>query len=267
VTTLTVDTARTRSDEALDLFAEYRRTRDPEVRNRLVLMHVGLARWLAARYAHRGEPLEDLVQVGSIGLIHAVERFEPERGTKFATFATATIVGEIRRHFRDTTWSLKVPRFLRVLSVHVIQANETLSQRLGRSPTIAEIAAHVGSSEEETLDAMELGGIHGTISLDRPLRIEDTDNTLITLQDEVGTIDAELQRLENYHALRAAMQRLDHRGVMIVYLRFFRGLSQTEVAARLRISQMHVSRLQRKALQRLRVLLAETADEKVGPSG
>jgi RNA polymerase sigma-B factor len=267
VTTLTVGAARTRSDEARDLFAEYRRTRDPEVRNRLVLMHLGLARWLAARFAHRGEPLEDLVQVGSIGLIHAVERFEPERGTKFTTFATATIVGEIKRYFRDSTWALKVPRFLRELSVHVIQANESLSQRLGRSPTIAEIAAHVGSSEEETLDAMELGSTHGTISLDRPLRIEDTDDTLITMQDEVGTIDAELQRLENYHALRAAMKRLDHCGKTIIHLRFLHGLSQTEVAERLGISQMHVSRLQRKALHRLKELLAEAADEKAGPLG
>ena len=123
-------------------------------------MHENLVRFLAAKFANRGEPLEDLVQVGMIGLINAIDRFEPERGTKFSTYATPTIVGEIKRHFRDRAWNLKVPRWLQELNLQVMKANEQLAQQLGRSPTIAEIAEHVGASEDETLDAMELGNAY-----------------------------------------------------------------------------------------------------------
>jgi len=156
-------------DDAERLFLEYRATRDTPIRDRLVLMHENLVRFLAAKFANRGEPLEDLVQVGTIGLINAIDRFEPERGTKFSTYATPTIVGEIKRHFRDRAWNLKVPRWLQELNLQVMRANEQLAQQLGRSPTIVEIAAHVGASEAETLDAMELGNAYETVSLDTKL--------------------------------------------------------------------------------------------------
>jgi RNA polymerase sigma-B factor len=260
MTVLKAGGARTQSEAAVELFAEYRRTRDPEIRNRLILMHLHLVRFLAAKFAHRGEPLADLVQVGSIALIRAIDRFEPERGTKFSTYATPTIVGEIRRYFRDAVWTLKPPRRLQELSFRLIQANEALSQQLSRSPTIPEIAAHAGATEEETLEAMELCNNYELISLDSPCQIEGAE-TESTLQDELGAVDVRLQKVATDAALQAAVERLDDREKRIIYLRYFQEFSQTEVAKRLQISQMHVSRLQRKALRQLKQILTEAAGE------
>jgi RNA polymerase sigma-B factor len=263
VTSPKVHSSPRNEEEVERLFEEFRRTRDPETRNRLVLMHQNLVRFLAAKFANRGEPLEDLIQVGSIGLINAIDRFEPERGTKFSTYATPTIVGEIKRYFRDKAWNLKVPRSLQELNLQVIKANETLSQHLGRSPTIAEIAAHVGASEEETLDAMELGNAYEMISLDSKLSFEG-EAAPLTVNDSIGVADLGLEKVETYDDLKDAVECLDNREKMIIYLRFFQGLSQTEVAKRLKISQMHVSRLQHKALNRLKELLT-AADEEDAP--
>jgi RNA polymerase sigma-B factor len=241
-------------EEAEQLFQEYKATRDTAIRDRLVLMHENLVRFLAAKFANRGEPLEDLVQVGTIGLINAIDRFEPERGTKFSTYATPTIVGEIKRHFRDRAWNLKVPRWLQELNLQVMKANEQLSQQLGRSPTIGEIAAHVGATESETLEAMELGNAYETVSLDTKLSFEG-ETAPLTLNDSIGVDDISLWKIDQYDDLKAAVECLDNREKMIIYLRFFHDLSQTEVAQRLNISQMHVSRLQHKALKRLKELM------------
>jgi RNA polymerase sigma-B factor len=249
-------------EDAERLFLEYKATRDPALRDRLVLMHENLVRFLAAKFANRGEPLEDLVQVGTIGLINAIDRFEPDRGTKFSTYATPTIVGEIKRHFRDRAWNLKVPRWLQELNLQVMKANEQLSQQLGRSPTIAEIAEHVGASEAETLDAMELGNAYETVSLDTKLSFEG-ETAPLTLNDSIGVDDTSLQKINQYDDLKAAVECLDNREKMIIYLRFFHDLSQTEVAQRLNISQMHVSRLQHKALKRLKDLMSDV-DEAAG---
>jgi RNA polymerase sigma-B factor len=241
------------------LFAEYRRTRDPELRNQLVSLHENLVRFLAAKFTNRGEPIEDLVQVGSIGLINAIDRFEPERGIRFSTYATPTIVGEIKRYFRDKTWNLKVPRWLQDLNLQVIRANETLTQQLGRSPSIAEIAAHVGTSEDTTLQAMELGHAYETISLDSELAAG--GSIAHTLSDAVGETDPSLLNVETYNDVKEAVASLDTREQRIIYLRFFQDMSQTEVAKRLGISQMHVSRLQQKALTRLKELLTDQGNE------
>jgi len=250
---------KTRPDDDPErLFLEYKATRDRTIRDRLVLMHENLVRFLAAKFANRGEPLEDLVQVGTIGLINAIDRFEPDRGTKFSTYATPTIVGEIKRHFRDRAWNLKVPRWLQELNLQVMKANEQLAQQLGRSPTIAEIAAHVGASEAETLDAMELGNAYETVSLDTKLSFEG-ETAPLTLNDSIGVADATLQNIDEYDDLKEAVECLDNREKMIIYLRFFHDLSQTEVAQRLNISQMHVSRLQHKALKRLKDLMTDAA--------
>jgi RNA polymerase sigma-B factor len=255
-----VATSRPRlEDEAERLFLDYKATRDPQIRDRLVLMHENLVRFLAAKFANRGEPLEDLVQVGTIGLINAIDRFEPERGTKFSTYATPTVVGEIKRHFRDRAWNLKVPRWLQELNLQVMKANEQLSQQLGRSPTIAEIAEHVGASEAETLDAMELGNAYETVSLDTKLSFEG-ETAPLTLNDSIGVDDLSLQKINQYDDLKAAVECLENREKMIIYLRFFHDLSQTEVAQRLNISQMHVSRLQHKALKRLKDLMLDIGD-------
>ena len=261
---LKVSARRSGSKEVACLFAEYQQTRDLQIRNRLVVMHLSLVRRLAAQFARRGELLEDLIQVGSIGLIHAVERFDPERGTQFTTFATPTIVGEIKRYFRSTGWMLKAPRALQELNLQVLRANEILSQELGRSATIAEIAERVGAGEETILAAMELGNSYEVLSLDSPIEFE-SQEAVTTLEDEVGAEDSELQKVEVYDALQTALDHLDDRGKTIISLRFFQGLSQTEVARRLRISQMHVSRLQRRALHRLKELLAEAGDSGGSP--
>ncbi len=238
-----------------ELFLRYTRTRDSKVRDHLVLMHQNLVRFLAGKFANRGEALEDLVQVGVIGLINAIDRFDPERGTKFSTYATPTIVGEIRRHFRDKAWSLKVPRRLQELNLAANKAAERLSQRLGRPPTIQDIAREVGASEEETLEAIELGNAYDTVSLDSKLSHEG-ESAPLTLAEFIGDLDGSLQNIETYGDLKQAMDSLEPREKAIIYYRFFKDMSQTEVAKRLNISQMHVSRLQQKALKRLKELLS-----------
>ncbi len=242
--------------DAESLFAQYAETKDPTIRDRLVLMHQNLVRFLAGKFMNRGEPIEDLVQVGTIGLINAIDRFDPGRGTKFSTYATPTIVGEIRRHFRDKAWSLKVPRRLQELNLAANKAAENLSQKLGRAPTIQEIAQSVGASEEETLEAIELGNAYDTVSLDSKLAYE-SESAPLSLAEFVGDTDGSLDSLEKYGDLNQAMDCLDQRERSIIYLRFFRDMSQTEVAKKLNISQMHVSRLQQKALRRLKELLSD----------
>lgn len=220
------------------------------------MMHHNLVRFLAGKFANRGEPLEDLIQVGAIGLINAVDRFDPGRETKFSTYATPTIVGEIRRHFRDKAWSLKVPRRLQELNLAANNAAEQLSQRLGHPPTVQEIAVAVGASEEETLEAIELGNAYDTVSLDSKLSYE-SESAPLTLAEFVGELDPSLQNIETYGDLKHAMDCLEPREKAIIYYRFFKDMSQTEVARRLNISQMHVSRLQQKALRKLKELLSE----------
>lgn len=241
--------------DAERLFERYRRSGDLGLREQLVLMHENLVRYLAAKFANRGEPLDDLVQVGMIGLINAIDRFDPQRGTRFSTYATPTIVGEIKRYFRDRSWNLKVPRWLQELNLRVMKANDDLSQVLGRSPTISEIAQHVECSEEDALRAIELGNAYETVSLDSKLALE--GDAALTLSDSIGAQDLELDQIESYDDLKVALEQLDNREKMIIYLRFFQDLSQTEVAKRLNISQMHVSRLQHRALLRLKSILSE----------
>jgi RNA polymerase sigma-B factor len=237
--------------EAEALFRQYARRKDEHVRERLVAMHQNLVRFLAGKFANRGEPLEDLVQVGTIGLINAVDRYDAERGTKFSTYATPTIVGEIRRYFRDKAWSLKVPRRLQELNQAANKAVDTLSVRLGRSPTIAEIAQAIGANEEETLEAMELGNAYDTVSLDSRMSTE-SESAPMTLAEFVGGEDENLNALQRYGDLTAALDSLDEREQVIITLRFFKDMSQAEVAKRLNISQMHVSRLQHRALSNLK---------------
>lgn len=239
-----------------ELFAEYQRTQEPEVREKLILAHMNLVRYLARKFANRGEPLEDLIQVGTIGLINAIDRFDPDRGIRFATYATPTIVGEIRRYFRDRGWSMKVPRRLQELSLAATKATDELTQELNRSPTMKEVADRLEVSEDEALEAIELGELYQLPSLDSA-RGEESDDSRAVLADYVGEADTELERFERRARLADALKALPPRERQIIQLRFFRNLSQTEVARRMRISQMHVSRLQHRALDRMRELLKE----------
>lgn len=240
--------------ETADLFKDYARTHDPSIRDRLILGHQNLVHYLAGKFANRGIPLEDLAQVGMIGLINAVDRFDPERGLQFSTYATPTILGEIRRHFRDKGWNLKVPRRLQELNMAAAKASEKLSVELGRSPTIQEVASKVGASEEETLEAIEMGNAYDTVPLDAPMQTQG-ESAPLTLSEFLGQEDASLQRIEFFGDLRQAIDSLEPREKAIIYYRFFKDLSQTQVAERLNISQMHVSRLQHKAMKKLKELL------------
>ncbi len=231
--------------------ADYERLRDE-----LVVAHLNLVRFLAVQFANRGEPLDDLVQVGTVGLLKAIDRFDLERGVEFTTYATPTIVGEIKRYFRDKGWAVKVPRRLQELNLAVNRASDKLAIELGRSPTVAELAEHLKATEDEILEAQELGQAYNLLSLDSEVSGE-TDKKSQTLADTVGVSDAGLELLEDRANLERAFEVLTGRERVIIYLRFYESVSQTEIAKRLNVSQMHVSRLQAKALDKLRAVLAE----------
>jgi len=226
------------------------------LRNELVVAHLNLARYLAVKFANRGEALDDLIQVGSVGLLKAIDRFDLDRGVEFTTYATPTIVGEIKRYFRDKGWAVKVPRRLQELNLAVNRAIEKLNVKLGHSPTVAELAAHLGASEEDILEAQELGQAYNLLSLDTELN-GDGDKKSQTLSDYVGQNDPALDLLEDRANLERAFEVLNGRERVILYLRFYESISQTEIAKRLNVSQMHVSRLQQKALEKLRAFLKE----------
>ena len=232
-------------------------SRDAEyeaLRDELVVAHLNLARFLAVKFANRGEPLDDLVQVGTVGLLKAIDRFDASRGVEFTTYATPTIVGEIKRYFRDKGWAVKVPRRLQELNLAVNRASDTLAIDLGRSPTVAELARRLGTGEEDILEAQELGQAYSLLSLDSEASGENAKKPQ-TLADTVGTTDAGLELLEDRANLERAFGVLSGRERVIIFLRFYESVSQTEIAKRLNVSQMHVSRLQAKALDKLRAWL------------
>ncbi len=218
----------------------------PEKRERVIVEHLPLVRALARRYADRGEPLDDLVQVGVIGLIKAVDRFDPTRGTDLASFATPTILGEIRRHFRDRSWMIHVPRGVQDAHLRVNRTIDEMTSRLRRSPTIREIAEQAELTEEEVLDAMAAGGAYQPMSLSRPIGGEDDEPV------EVGVEEPGFESAEGRVALGNRLRELPEREQTILILRFHEGLTQSQIAERIGISQMHVSRLIAKALESLR---------------
>lgn len=228
---------------------------DEKARDTLVERYLPLVRSLAARYAGRGEPHEDLVQVGSIGLLLAIERFDTGRQVQFTTYAVPTIVGEIQRHYRDRAWALHVPRRMKELSARVTRAIEREAARLGRSPTIAELARATGAEEDEVVEALQTSGAYSTRSLSQPLgRLGDDE----TIQDVLGTEDEGFAEVEDGALVETGLDALDERERRIVELRFFQGLTQSEIAEQIGISQMHVSRLLRRALQVMRGRLEDT---------
>ncbi|MGO8672350.1 MAG: SigB/SigF/SigG family RNA polymerase sigma factor [Capsulimonadaceae bacterium] len=241
------------------LLVRYARTGDPLLRERLIHMHERLVRYLAGKFASRGEPLEDLVQVGTIGLINAIDRYDPSRGIKFTTFATPTIVGEIQRYFRDKAWKLKVPRRLQELNASAARARDEFIQRVGRAPTVHEVAVAVGATEEETLAAIELSNAYDTVSLDAGVVGSDD----FSLADYIGVEDPDLNALVGFADLKQAMEHLEPRERAIINLYYGREMSQSEIAVRLHISQMHVSRLQKAALKRLRKIMDDAAAGRV----
>lgn len=231
-----------------ELFASYRVSGDLELRNALVERHLGLAIALARRFDGRGVPLDDLVQVANIGLIHAVERFEASRGNSFATFATPTVLGELKRYFRDRTWTVRVSRGLKELRLRLPPAVAELHQALGRSPSIMEIADHLECAEDDVLEAMEAGTAYRPDSIDTPGHDEDG----LTLGDRLASPDQNLGGVDGRITVRRLLALLPERERTVMYLRFFEDLTQTEIAERIGVSQVHVSRLLRQAQERLR---------------
>lgn len=244
---MTFDAAQ--RDELRRKFAEFAETRSPKTRDELIEAHLGLAEYLARRFSNRGEPLDDLTQVASVGLLKAVDRFDPTRGVEFSTYATHTIVGELKRHFRDKGWAVRAPRRMQELYLRLGRIVSTLSQELGRSPTIPELAADAQVSEEEVLEALEAGQAYRFASLDAPSPGEDEGDTM---SSQLGEEDAGMIDAEHRVALSPLLAQLPKREQVILHLRFFEGLTQSGIAERLGISQMHVSRLLARSLAQLR---------------
>ena len=219
---------------------------DVRQRDELVTSHLGLAHQLARRFGNRGEPHDDLVQVASLALVRSAERFDPERGIMFSTFAAASIVGELKRHFRDRGWAVRAPRRLQELLLEIGSTVERLSQELGRAPTVPELAEAINASESDILEALEAGQSYRASSLDAPL-VEGQ-----TMADSLGSDDEGFNRVEHRSALSKAMDSLSARDRTIVNLRFVEGLSQSQIAAQLGVSQMQVSRLLAACLRQLR---------------
>jgi RNA polymerase sigma-B factor len=224
------------------------------LRDRLVEGYLPLARHIARRFSQRGEPQEDLEQVATVGLIHAVDRFSPERGSDFLSYAVPTITGEVRRYFRDKAWSTRVPRRLKDLRLSIGSAMPQLSQDLGRAPTAGELAEHLSRSREEILEALEAANAYRSSSLDDML-VDDPSSG--RLADVLGSADAELEQVEHRETVQPALRRLPERERTIVMLRFFGGMTQTQIAERVGVSQMHVSRLLTRTLAALRADLSD----------
>jgi len=239
------------------LLLSYHREGDREARERALVELMPLVRALASRYAGRGEPLEDLVQVGALGLVKAVDRFDVDRGVEFSSYAVPTIVGEIRRHFRDKAWAMHVPRRIKELSVRLSRVLDELTTELGRSPTVAELAEAAGAEEEEVIDALDSAHAYSTRSLHAPFEEGGDDS----LAEKLGEEELGYRDVEDGSIVATGLDALDERERRIVELRFFDEMTQSQIAAEVGISQMHVSRLLRRALVKMRGRIEEVSGE------
>lgn len=234
------------------LFERWRRNKDRQARDELIERFLPLARKLARRYAQSSEPYDDLVQVASLGLVKAVERFDPDRGFAFSSFAVPTIVGELKRYFRDTAWALHVDRGAQERARKISDAQQKLSSRTGRMPTVDDLAQYLEMSQEEVLDGLQTAEAYGAVSLDAPLSSEDDEQS--SRLDALGEEDQRLGRVDDHATIFAAARHLPAREREILYLRFGEDLTQSEIAERVGVSQMQVSRLLRRSMHRLREL-------------
>jgi len=246
----------TRVDDKI-LLRRYHEDGDLQAREQLIEQYMSLVRSLARRYSYRGEQLEDLVQIGAIGLIKAIDRFDLERGVELTTYATPNIIGEIKRHFRDKGWSVRVPRGLQELNVQLSRLVEQLTVQLSRSPTIPELAKAAGVEEEEVLEALESGRAYTSLSLS--VGGGGGDDADLDPLESLGTEEHQYEVSEDRAVLAPGFKVLDARERKILQLRFFEGLTQSQIAQQVGISQMHVSRLIRRSLEKIRETIA--ADE------
>ena len=234
-------------DRTRELFRRYREG-DEDARQQLIVNHLNLVRFLASKFKNRGEPREDLVQVGTIGLIKAIDRFDPDRGLEFTTYATPTIMGEIKRHFRDKGWSVRVPRRLQELSQKVSQATEELTRELQRAPSVEEIANRIGASVDDVLEAMESSSAYSAVPLEGGGSDDEETPAVI---DHYATVDQDLESTDDRIVLESAIADFSPREQEIIRMRFLEGMTQVEIAERLGISQVQVSRLLRRTLKHI----------------
>ena len=253
--TPTTTTSLEGAEDTAALFLRWRERRDQRARDALIERFLPLAQRLARRYVSSGEPYEDLVQIASLGLVKAVERFDPDRGFAFSTFAVPTIVGELKRYFRDAAWSVHVDRGAKDRARQTAIAQHAITSRTGRAPTIGELAEYLERSEEDVLEALQTIEAYDTISLDAPTQVGDESSA--SRIDTIGGFDERLAIVDDATTLFAAAKHLPKRERQVLLLRFGEDLPQTEIARRIGVSQMHVSRLLRNALGRLRELTAE----------
>jgi RNA polymerase sigma-B factor len=246
------------------LLRRYHEEGDLAAREQLIEQYMSLVRSLARRYSYRGEQLEDLVQIGAIGLIKAIDRFDLSRGVELTTYATPNIIGEIKRHFRDKGWSVRVPRGLQELNVQLSRLIEQLTVQLGRSPTIAELAKAAGVDEEDVLEALESGRAYSSLSLSSGSGPD--DNGEVDPLEAIGSEEHQYSVSEDRAMLAPGFRVLDERERKILHLRFFNGLTQSQIAAQIGISQMHVSRLIRRSLEKIReeIAVEESTAEHAG---
>jgi len=244
-----------RAEDARRLFLRFSRNGDNGAREQLIERFMPLARQLARRYQRVNEPLDDLVQVASLGLVKAVDRFDVRRGVAFSSYAVPTILGELKRHFRDAGWAIHVPRGIQERAMQVDRAVKDLSGRLGRSPSVDEVAEHVDASVEEVLSAMEAGQAYEAVSLDAQ---RSNDEESDTFADSIGAEDERFELVEYEAAIAPTLRALPKRDQLVLHLRFVDDLTQSQIAERIGVSQMQVSRLIRRALARLRTVAEST---------
>ena len=248
-----------RRAEVADLFREYCRTGDRAIRNRLVEEHLSVPDYYVRRYSGRGVPRDDLRQVALLTMLRSIDRFDPDLGIEFGTFASRTIEGELKRYFRDRTWAVKPPRRAQELHLELRRAEEELTQRLGRSPTVAELAHELDESVDHVLEALEAGVAHRASSLDQPTR-DDGDDQAPRSERLVASTEPGFDRVDQRMLVVELVEQLPEREREIIALRFFEGMSQPEIAERIGVSQSYLSRLLRKTLLHLRELLEDDVD-------
>jgi RNA polymerase sigma-B factor len=232
------------------LFGIYARDRSHQMRNIIFNKYVYLVEILAKKYVNRGVEYQDLFQIASIGLINAIERFDVEKGYKFSSFATPTILGEIKKYFRDKEWVIRVPRPLQKLSKRVYTAREELEQQLNRQPNITELAEYLGVSEEKILEAMEAASVYTPQSLDQPYNSD--ENRELSLGDLLGVDDGNLTKIENRDFIERCISNLDPTELKVLKDRYFKGHTQSQIARELKVSQMTISRLEKKIVEKFR---------------
>lgn len=244
-------------EKTRELFRRFKEEGDMDAREKLVMSHLNLVRFIANKFKNRGEPIDDLIQVGYLGLLKAIDRFDPSRGLEFTTFATPTIMGEIKRHFRDKGWSVRVPRRLQELSAKVNQATDTLTSQLQRSPTIAEIADYLDATVDEVLEAIESSSAYSSVSLEAPSGADDDDTPSVI--DRYATEDSDLAFTDDRIIIEEALASFSPRERDVIEMRFLKGMTQIEIAEKLGISQVQVSRLLRRTLKKIQ--------DKIDPEG